>query len=129
MFIITLLVCMIGAIVITISVPHQKIQYTKLDKGTFICNIILAILYIPISLAGIFSLFAADSMFMFSEIVQQIIGILISIGISIPFVSIVSISLSVILRKKGRSIWSFMVQFIPLLLFLVMAAAFQIIIF
>ncbi len=127
MFIITLLVCIAVSVIAAIAVTPQKARYTKLDKCTFVCNIILAVLYIPISLVGIFSVFAADSMFRFSDAVQRIIGILISAGISIPFVSVISISLSVILRKKQKSIWSFIVQFIPLVMFFIIMAAFEII--
>ena len=63
-------------------------------------NIILSVLYVPISLYGIFSLFAANSMFMYPETIQKIISLMITIGITLPFASVLGIVLSVIFRKK-----------------------------
>ena len=102
-------------------------MYYKLDKLGFVFNIILAFLYVPMSLYGIFSVFAADSMFMYSEAVRKIIEIMITIGITLPFVSVLAIVLSVILRKKRKRILSFIIQFIPLVLFVVMIVTFELI--
>lgn len=66
MFFIGIFVCVVIAIVIGIVIPKKE-YYTKLDKIGFIFNIILSILYVPMSLYGIFTLFAADSMFMYSK--------------------------------------------------------------
>ena len=79
------------------------------------------------SLYGIFSLFASDSMFMYSETIQKIIEFMITIGITMPFSSVICIVLSVVFRKKGRRILSFTIQFIPLILFVIMVVTFELI--
>ena len=119
-------VCVAIAIVIGVVIPKKE-NYTKLDKIGFIFNIILSILYVPMSLYGIFSLFASDSMFMYSETIQKIIEFMITIGITMPFSSVICIVLSVVFRKKGRRILSFTIQFIPLILFAIMVVTFELI--
>lgn len=119
-------VCVAIAIVIGVVIPKKE-NYTKLDKMGFIFNIILSILYVPMSLYGIFSLFVSDSMFMYSETIQKIIEFMITIGITMPFSSVICIVLSVVFRKKGRRILSFTIQFIPLILFVIMVVTFELI--
>ena len=126
MFFIGIFLCVVVAIVIGTVIPKKE-NYNKLDKIGFIFNIILSVLYVPMSLYGIFSLFAADSMFMYSETIQKIIDLMITIGITLPFVSVLGIVLSVIFRKKGKRILSFTIQFIPLILFIVMVVTFELI--
>ncbi len=126
MFFIGIFLCIVIAVVIGAVMPKKE-NYNKLDNTGFIFNIILSVLYIPMSLYGIFSLFAADSMFMYSETIQKIIHFMITIGISLPIVSVLGIVLSVILRKKGKRILSFIIQFVPLILFVVMVVAFELI--
>ena len=126
MFFIGIFLCIVVAIVIGTVIPKKE-NYNKLDKIGFIFNIILSVLYVPMSLYGIFSLFAADSMFMYSETIQKIIDLMITIGITLPFVSVLGIVLSVIFRKKGKRILSFTIQFIPLILFIVMVVTFELI--
>ena len=126
MFFIGIFLCVIVAVIIGALTP-KKANYNKLDKIGFIFNIILSILYVPISLYGIFSLFAADSMFMYSETIQKIIDLIITIGITLPFVSVLGIVLSVIFRKKGKRILSFIIQFVPLLLFAIMVVTFELV--
>ena len=99
MYFIGIFLCVVIAVVIGAVIP-KKANYNKLDKTGFIFNIILSVLYVPMSLYGIFSLFAADSMFMYSETIQKIIDLMITIGITLPFVSVLGIVLSVIFRKK-----------------------------
>ena len=103
----------------------QKQQYNRLDKAGFVCNIILSILYVPISIFGIFSLFAADSMFMYPEFIQKIIEVMIGLGISLPFTSVISIVLSVVFRRRGKRILSFVIQFLPLILFIIIFVTFM----
>ena len=126
MFFIGIFVCVVIAVVLGIVIPKTE-NYTKLDKIGFIFNIILSILYVPMSLYGIFSLFASDSMFMYSETIQKIIEFMITIGITMPFSSVICIVLSVVFRKKGRRILSFTIQFIPLILFVIMVVTFELI--
>ena len=126
MFFIGIFLCVVVAIVIGTVIPKKE-NYNKLDKIGFIFNIILSVLYVPMSLCGIFFLFAADSMFMYSETIQKIIDLMITIGITLPFVSVLGIVLSVIFRKKGKRILSFTIQFIPLILFIVIVVTFELI--
>lgn len=113
------LICVVVAVIIGIVVP-KKAVYNKLDKAGFILNIVLSVIYVPMSFVGVFSLFAADSMSMYSDTIQMIIEIMIYIGITLPFMSVIDIVLSVILRKRGKRILSFVIQFIPLILFIIM---------
>ena len=53
------------------------------------------------------------------------IGIMITIGITLPFVSVFGIFFSAVFRKKGKRILSFIIQFVPLILFIVMVVAFE----
>ena len=124
MYFIGIVLCVIVAVVIGAVIPQKK-NYSKLDKIGFVFNIILSVLYIPMSLYGIFSLFAADSMFRYPEPIQKIIGIMITIGITLPFVSVLGIVFSVVFRKKGKRILSFIIQFVPLILFIVMVVTFE----
>ena len=124
MYFIGIVLCVIVAVVIGAVIP-QKENYSKLDKIGFVFNIILSVLYIPMSLYGIFSLFAADSMFRYPEPIQKIIGIMITIGITLPFVSVFGIFFSAVFRKKGKRILSFIIQFVPLILFIVMVVTFE----
>lgn len=126
MFLIGIFLCVVIAVVIGAAMPGKE-NYGKLDKLGVVLNIVLSVLYVPMSLYGIFSLFAADSMFLYSETIQKIIEFMITIGVSLPFVSVFAITLSVVFRRKGRRISSFLIQFIPLLLFVVMAVTFEVI--
>ena len=126
MFFIGIFVCVVIAVVLGIVIPKKE-NYTKLDKIGFIFNIILSVLYVPMSLLGIFSLFFADGMFMYSETIQKVIALMITIGITLPFASVLGIVLSVIFRKKGKRILGFTIQFIPLVLFFIMVVTFELI--
>lgn len=126
MIFLVLPVCVIAAIVVGVVVP-KKATYNKLDKIGVVCNIVLAVLYVPMSLYGIFSLFTADSMSMYSEPVQNGITLLIGVGIALPFLSVAGILASVVLRKMGIRIWSFVIQFVPLILFGMMILSFELI--
>ena len=126
MYLICFFVCVAIAVVICKAIPKKDV-YGRLDRIGLICNVILSILYIPMSLYGIFSLFAADSMSVYSEPMQRVIYLLITVGTGLPFVSVLSIVLSVIFRKKGKRILSFIIQFIPLIIFIVMLVTFELI--
>lgn len=126
MFFIGIFVCVVIAVVLGIVIPKKE-NYTKLDKIGFIFNIILSVLYVPMSLFGIFSLFSADGMFMYSETIQKVIALMITIAITLPFASVLGILLSIVFRKKGKRILGFIIQFIPLVLFVIMVVTFELI--
>ena len=119
-----LLVLCVIAVIIGFLTPKKE-NYNRADRLCFILNIVLSVLYVPMSLFGLFSLFAADSMFMYSETVQTIIELMITVGVTLPFVSVLSIVLSVIFRKKGQRVLSFVIQFVPMILFIIMVITFE----
>lgn len=97
-------------------------EYTLLDKIGIATNIILSILYVPMSLIGVMSVFAADAPQ--GAATSAALSTLIPIGVSLPFVSFFFMILSIRFRRKGHAILSFCLQFIPLLLFAIMEIGF-----
>lgn len=124
MFLFASIICSFIALIVCIFLP-KRVQYSKLDKIGLVLNIILSVIYVPISLFGVFSVMMADAMHMYSETVKIILSFMIYLGISLPIISIVSISLSVFFRKKGKSVLSFFLQFIPLFVFAIIVIVFE----
>ena len=124
MYTVALFICIAAFTLVAFKTPVPK-QNSTLDTAGVFLNILLSLLYVPLSLYGIFSVFAADSMSLYSAGVQKAIELMIGIGVSLPFASILSIMTSVALRRKGISVPSFAVQFVPLLLFIVMLIIFE----
>ena len=121
------LVIGVAALIIMAFKKTEPKQNSTLDTAGVFFNILLSVLYVPLSLYGIFSVFAADSMFLYSSGVQKMIELMVGIGVSLPFASILSIMTSVALRRKGISVLSFAIQFVPLLLFIVMIVVFELV--
>ena len=94
--------------------------HNRLDKAGAITNIVLTFLYVPMSYIGVFSVFFSDGIDHVSQAVEVLIISAIFIGISIPLISIAGILTSFIARKKGLSIFSFCIQFVPLVMFAAM---------
>jgi len=90
-------------------------EYTLLDKIGIATNIILSILYVPMSLIGVMSVFAADAPQ--GAATSAALSTLIPIGVSLPFVSFFFMILSIRFRRKGHSVASFVLQFVPLAVF------------
>lgn len=124
MFLFASIICSFIALIVCVFLP-KRVQYNKLDKIGLALNIILSVIYVPISLFGVFSVMMADAMHMYSETVKIILSFMIYLGISLPIISIVSIALSVFFRKKGKSVLSFFLQFIPLFVFAIIVIVFQ----
>ena len=124
MFLFASIICSFIALIVCVFLP-KKVQYNKLDKIGLVLNIILSVIYVPISLFGVFSVMMADAMHMYSETVKIILSFMIYLGISLPIISIVSIALSVFFRKKGKSVLSFFLQFIPLFVFAIIVIVFE----
>ena len=124
MFLFASIICSFIALIVCVFLP-KRMQYNKLDKIGLVFNIILSVIYVPISLFGVFSVMMADAMHMYSETVKIILSFMIYLGISLPIISIVSIALSVFFRKKGKSVLSFFLQFIPLFVFAIIVIVFQ----
>ena len=82
-----------------------------IKKGV-IFNIVLLCVYVPLSIAGVFTIFFWDAPTTnYSELKILLLNIITWIGLSIPLLSIASIFTSAITRKRGKSKFSFIIQF------------------
>ena len=106
---------------ILLFIPKKKgYAYTSLDKTGVILNIILSVIYVPLSVAGICTIFFWDvPPTDYSALKIFLLEAITWIGISVPFLSIASIFTSVIARKRGKSKLSFIIQFLPVFAFAV----------
>lgn len=90
----------------------------KLDKVGRVFNVILSVIYVPLSLFSWLLVMASEATI---GATNPLFITLINIFCFISFVNsllfFVGIILSVILRNKGYSVPSFVVQFIPLAIF------------
>ena len=94
-------------------------EYSKIDKVGIITNIILSFLYVPLANVSLLLLMASEgTMSVTNQLYITLIDIFCWITVSVPVLCIVCIISSVILRKKRKSIISFIVQFIPIMVFL-----------
>ena len=109
-------------LVIVFFIPKKKeYEYNSLDKKGVIFNVILSIIYVPLSIMGFFTIFFADAPAEInSSLKNLLIDIIIWLGFSIPLLSIASIFASVLARKRGKSKFSFIIQFLPIPVFVVM---------
>ncbi|MBQ8541777.1 MAG: hypothetical protein IJ435_09955 [Clostridia bacterium] len=108
-------------LIIALIIPKKKgYEYTKLDKTGFMLNVILSAIYVPMSIAGVFTVFFSDNTSGFSEVKMNLLYVVIMMGSSTPIVSIASIFSSIVLRNRGKSKLSFAVQFLPIALFIIM---------
>ena len=93
-------------------------QKIKLDKITIILNVILSILYIPFSLFSWLLAMASESTFVVTNKTYiLLINVFCYITLTIPFICILSILLSFIFRKQQKSVLSFVIQFLPIMVF------------
>lgn len=85
-------------------------EYSKLDKAGIAFNIILSVAYLFLYFMGVINFMADGKSYNteFGEIMR----------FAVPLVCIISIALSVTLRKKGNSKISFLIQFFPIVAFL-----------
>lgn len=123
MYYFAIFICLVITVVIGIMIP-KKPTYTKLDRLGVVFNVVLGALYIPLSLIGVMSVFAADSINAYSQSLQMFVKFLICCGVMMPFISLFGIGLSIVFRKEGKTVPSFVVQFIPLAVFLIMFISF-----
>jgi len=109
-------------LLIAIFVPKKNgYEYNSLDKKGAVFNIVLSCIYVPLSIAGVFTIFFWDAPTInYSELKILLLDIITWIGLSIPLFSIASIFTSAITRKRGKSKFSFIIQFLPILIFVVM---------
>ncbi len=91
----------------------------KIDKLGKIFNIILSVLYIPLSLfSWLMQMVSVDTIDATNPLYITWINIFCIISFLIPLLCIAGIVVSVLLRRKGHSVSSFIVQFIPLAVFI-----------
>jgi len=123
--IIVFIILISACIIICLALKKEKqIIYTKLDKLGSIFNFVLSILYLLIAFLVILGMF--DALFSTSgrptaaSFLHNIIDDFTNfILLCSPSVSVISIISSVVLRRKGKSVSSFIVQFLPFLIFLI----------
>ena len=90
----------------------------KFEKAGYVLNIVLTILYIPMSLfsflLGMLSEVVMDTT---NQIFISLINISSCVAMLVPIFCFVGILFSVRCRKKGYIVWSFVLQFVPLIIF------------
>ena len=90
----------------------------KLDKLGIVFNVVLSVFYIPFSLFCFLALMLSEmAIGATNPTYICIIDVFCMVDFFIPLLCIVGIVLSVWFRKKGKSIWSFVIQFLPLIVF------------
>ena len=90
----------------------------KLDKAGYIWNIILSIIYIPVSFFSWLSFMASEATIgATNQVFIAMINIFCHISLMIPLFCFLGILLSVRFRRKGYVVWSFVIQFLPLIIF------------
>ncbi len=109
-------------LLIALLMPKKNgYEYNSIDKKGVTLNIILSVIYIPLSLIGMFTVFFADAPTTnYSDLKKLLLNIVIYIGLSIPIISIASIFTSVVARKRGKNRFSFVIQFLPIPAFVAM---------
>lgn len=91
------------------------------DKKGIIYNIILSVAYVPMSIFGLSWLFFPDgTSFKYSDLQMFLRDTIIYLGLFLPILSIAGILISVIARQRGKSRFSFIIQFLPIPFFLLM---------
>lgn len=111
-------------LVIVVFLPKKKgYAYNSLDQKGIIFNIVLSVLYVPLSIAGIFTLFFWDAPTTdYSTLKLMLLDIVTGIGFSIPVFSLAAIVASIVARKRGKSKFSFIIQFLPIPIFVILLA-------
>ena len=102
-----------------IELIHNKNSSAKkLDRVGYVFNIILSIIYIPISwISWLFMMASEATIGATNQTFIFLINFFCWITMIIPFLCFLGIFLSVRYRKKGYSVRSFVVQFLPLVIF------------
>lgn len=88
------------------------------ERIGYVLSIVLTIIYIPVSffsfLLGLFSEVVMDTT---NQIFINLINISSCIAMLVPIFCFFGILLSIRCRKKGYTVWSFVLQFLPLVIF------------
>jgi len=94
----------------------RKNRNSKLDNITIVTNILLSVFYAPLSLMGLFGAMMSDNP-PNNIIARAIMYVGIILCVATPAFCGWGIISSVTLRKKGKSLSAFFVQFAPILIF------------
>ena len=90
----------------------------KSERVGYVLSIVLAILYVPVSLfsflLGMLSEVVMDST---NQVILGLIHYLSCVAMLVPIYCFVGILFSIRCRKKGYIVWSFVLQFLPLIIF------------
>ncbi len=90
----------------------------KLDKLGIVFNVVLSVFYIPFSFFCFMLLMVSEAAIgATNPIYICIIDVFCFVDFFIPLLCLVGIALSIWFRKKGYSIFSFVIQFLPLVVF------------
>lgn len=114
-----LFVVMIGQICYNKFINLFEVSGMKmLDKISMISNIILGLLYVPLSFFCLLLQMASDgTVGATNPIYIQMNRIFCMAALTVPFFCVVGIVLSIVFRKKGCHVWSFIIQFLPIVVF------------
>ncbi len=123
-----IIVVMIIAVILTIrnnkrrnmieQTHNENVSTNKLDRVGYVFNIVLSIIYIPISFFSWLLFMASEATIgATNQVFIAMINIFCCITLVIPLLCFLGILLSVRFRRKGYSVWSFVIQFLPLILF------------
>lgn len=114
-----LFVVMIGQICYNKFINLFEVSGMKmLDKISMISNIILGLLYVPLSFFCLLLQMASDgTVGATNPLYIQMNRIFCMVALTVPFFCVVGIVLSIVFRKKGCYVWSFIIQFLPIVVF------------
>ena len=100
-----------------------RVRKEKLDRAGAVTNVILGILYSPLSLVGsLFGMVGEGYINNSSPAQDVLIEVITILGFYTPLVSLGSILTSVLLRNRGCSRYSFVIQFAALVYFGILLA-------
>jgi Na+-driven multidrug efflux pump len=107
--------------VVSVKLGQQDKNGAELALGNVVLlNLLIGVLFAVISL-----IFLPDGAYSkYSSLKQLLFDILFYIAVLCPFISLASITTSVISRKRGKSKFSFAVQFVPLFAFAIFLVVF-----
>lgn len=90
----------------------------KLDKSGVIFNIILSVLYVPMSyFSWLLMMVSEGTINATNQMYINLITVFCYITLLVPLLCVSGIAFSVFFRKRKKSILSFVIQFIPLVVF------------
>lgn len=91
----------------------------KHNKIGILLNIIMGVIYVPLSIFSWLLQMASEStMDATNPVYITLVRIFCVIAFLIPFLCVAAILLSVLIRKKGHGVLSIVISFIPLMVFI-----------